>query len=73
MATQPNTGRPATEEDIRDLISLQEAAEMCTVDYDTFLRWVAKDILPHVVIGPNRIKRVRRAHVLHIMRFVDPR
>lgn len=70
MAANPLPLPPAPPD---DLLTLQEAADLCTVSYDTFLRWVAKDVLPHVTIGPHRLKRVRRADVLHLIRFVDRR
>lgn len=53
------------------LLTLQEAADLCTVEYETFRRWVAKGVLPHVAIGPHGLKRVKRKDVDHLMRFVD--
>jgi predicted site-specific integrase-resolvase len=46
-----------------DLLTIQEGADRCTVDYETFRRWVVKGVLPHVIIGPFHIKRVRRRDV----------
>lgn len=62
----PDRSRPVSSP--RDLLTLQEAAEICTVDYETFRRWVAKGVLPHVVIGPSRLKRVYRGDVESLIR-----
>lgn len=51
-----------------NLLTLQEAADICTVDYETFRRWVAKGVLPHVVIGPANLKRVWRRDVERLIR-----
>jgi excisionase family DNA binding protein len=61
--------RPAPNGD--DLLTLEAAAEICTVSYETFRRWVAKGVLPHVTVGPNKLKRVRRRDVDSLLRFVD--
>lgn len=68
VATEP----PTPPEPGDDLLTLQEGAEICTVEYETFRRWVAKGVLPHVAVGPNGLKRVRRRDVDNLMRFVDP-
>lgn len=52
----------------RELLTLQEAAEMCAVDYETFRRWVIKGVLPHVQVGPTNIKRVYRRDVDQLIR-----
>jgi excisionase family DNA binding protein len=55
-----NDARPAEN---TALMTIREAADRCHVDYNTFLRWVAKGVLPHVVVGPFRSKRVYRRDV----------
>lgn len=52
------------------LMSVREAAALCHVDYDTMLRWVAKGVLPHVVVGPHRAKRVYRCDVVRLIQSV---
>lgn len=49
--------------DRRRLLTLQEAADLCRVDYDTVLKWVRAGALPFVEVGPTRIKRVYRRDV----------
>jgi excisionase family DNA binding protein len=51
-----------------DLLTLQEGADECRVDYETFRRWVAKGVLPHVVVGPFKLKRVYRRDVDRLIR-----
>jgi predicted site-specific integrase-resolvase len=41
---------------------------MCGVDYDTFLRWVHKGVVPYVVVGPHNRKRVLRRDVEQLIR-----
>jgi predicted site-specific integrase-resolvase len=41
---------------------------MCGVDYDTFLRWVLKGVIPYVVVGPHNRKRVSRRDVEQLIR-----
>lgn len=65
---QPPTPTPLSG---NDLLTLEEGAEICTVNYETFRRWVAKGVLPHVLVGPNNLKRVRRSDVAALMRFVE--
>lgn len=52
----------------REKIALSVAAKMCSVDYDTFLRWVMKGVIPHVTIGPFNRKRVYRDDVEALIR-----
>jgi excisionase family DNA binding protein len=54
--------------DRRRMLTLQEAADLCTVDYETFRRWVAKGVIPHVLIGPNNLKRVYMRDVEELIR-----
>lgn len=54
--------------DRRQKLTLQEAADLCTVDYETFRRWVAKGVIPHIQIGPNNLKRVYRRDVEKLIR-----
>lgn len=54
-----------------DLISLDRGAEICTVTYETFRRWVAKGVVHHWQVGPNNLKRVSEDEVRRLMRFVD--
>jgi excisionase family DNA binding protein len=51
-----------------DLLTLQEAAAICTVDYETFRRWVAKGAIAHVKVGPSKLMRVRRRDVEQLIR-----
>lgn len=60
--------QPPPPDERRTMLTLQEAADVCTVDYETFRRWVQKGVLPHVVIGPSRLKRVYRRDVLQLIR-----
>jgi excisionase family DNA binding protein len=62
------TNVPREERD--DMMTLQAAADLCTVDYETFRRWVAKGVLPHVAIGPHNLKRVYRRDVERLKRDV---
>lgn len=52
-------------------MTIREAADLCHVDYDTFLRWVRNGVLPHVVVGPANLKRVYRRDVEKLVRDVD--
>lgn len=61
---------PTTQPERRELMTITEAAERCGVDYDTFLRWVAKGVLPHVVVGPFNRKRVYKRDVEKLVRDV---
>lgn len=54
--------------DRREMLTISEAAELCHVDYDTFLRWVIKGVLPHVVVGPHNSRRVYRRDVEALIR-----
>lgn len=54
-----------------DLLTLEEGAELCTVEYETFRRWVAKGVLPHVIVGPFKLKRVRRRAVEKLIKDTD--
>lgn len=65
QAYQPPPPRPPAE---REKIALSVAARICGVDYDTFLRWVAKGVLPHVLVGPFNRKRVYRDDVEALIR-----
>lgn len=47
----------------RRLMTVSEAAAYCHVSYETFRRWIAKDVLPHVRVGPDRAIRVYRRDV----------
>lgn len=49
---------------VGEWMTIREAALLCHVDYDTFLRWVRNGVLPHYVVGPHRLKRVLRRDVL---------
>lgn len=51
-----------------ELLTLREAADLLTVDYETVRRWVAKGVVPHVAIGPNNIRRVYRRDVERLKR-----
>lgn len=64
MAMSDHTPTPLEDEKM----TLREAAEACHVDYDTLLRWVAKGVIPHVVVGPFRRKRVYRHDVERLIR-----
>lgn len=66
---EPNAPSPQAEGK-RNLLTLQEGADICDVDYETFRRWVAKGVLPHVVIGPSNLKRVYRRDVERLIRHV---
>jgi excisionase family DNA binding protein len=67
--SEPERPRAApAEPDHRERIGLVEAARMCGVDYDTFLRWVSKGVLPHVRVGPYHRKRVYRRDVEKLIR-----
>lgn len=65
MSASPSTPPPV---DRRNLLSIREAAERCHVDYDTFLRWVLKGVIPHVVVGPANLKRVYERDVDGLIR-----
>ena len=54
------------------VLTLMDAAAICTVSHETFRRWVAKGVLPHVVIGPYNLKRVYRRDVDRLVREVRP-
>ncbi len=54
-----------------NLISLQVAAAMCGVDYDTVLKWCRAGALQYVEVGPTCIKRVYRRDVKRLI--VTPR
>lgn len=41
------------------LITVGEAAELCRVNYDTFLSWIRKGAVPHETVGPFSRLRVR--------------
>lgn len=58
-------------DDGSELLSLAEAADLCTVDYETFRRWVAKGTIRHVLVGPYATKRVRRRDVEALIRGAD--
>lgn len=64
MTDGPKTPPPDPDE----LLTLEECAAMCTVDYETFRRWVAKGVVPHVQVGPSNLKRVRRRDVDALIR-----
>lgn len=67
-AQTARTNGHAHKDDFDDLMTLQEGAKMCTVEYETFRRWVAKGVLPHVVIVGE--KRVLRRDVVKLLRYV---
>lgn len=54
-----------------DLITLERGAEICTVSYETFRRWVAKGVVAHWKVGPNNLMRVSESDVRGLLRFVD--
>jgi excisionase family DNA binding protein len=54
-----------------DLLTLQEAADRCTVNYETFRRWVAKGVLRYTIVGPYSTMRVRRRDVENLIRDGD--
>jgi excisionase family DNA binding protein len=51
-----------------EMLTVAQAARLCHVDYDTFLRWIAKGALEHMVVGPCRRKRVWRRDVERLIR-----
>lgn len=67
-AELPSTSPPP--DDRREKIALSVAAAMCGVDYNTFLRWVVKGVIPHVLVGPFNRKRVYRRDVEALIRDV---
>ena len=58
--THPLSSKPL---DPDEKLTIGEAAIVCGVDYDTFLRWVRKGVLPHVLVGPAKSIRVTRRDV----------
>lgn len=46
-------------EDIRDLVTVQEAAEMMKLHEDTLYAWVRKGVLPCLRVGPRKAIRLR--------------
>lgn len=57
----------------RDKLSVSEAAALCDVDYDTFLSWIRKEIVPHVRVGPGRSIRVLRSDVEKQIEYRQPK
>jgi predicted site-specific integrase-resolvase len=60
--------RPSVQDEAEEKLPLSRAAKMCGVDYDTFLRWVLKGVVPYVVVGPYNRKRVLRRDVETLIR-----
>jgi excisionase family DNA binding protein len=54
-----------------DKLTIREAAVLCSVDYDTFLRWVLKGVVPYIVVGPYHRKRVYRSDVERLIGQVN--
>jgi excisionase family DNA binding protein len=70
MAAAAQARTPPPDDDFfSDLISFEDAAKLCTIEVDTFRRWVAKGVLPHVTVNGG-LKRVRRRDVLALLRYV---
>lgn len=70
MDTMPSQDVPTPPRSLADeaKLSLSEAAVCCGVDYDTFLAWVRKGAVPHVVVGPFNRKMVLRRVVESLIR-----
>jgi len=62
------TSLPLAQDESDEKLPLSKAAKMCGVDYDTFLRWVLKGVVPYVVVGPHNRKRVSRRDVEQLIR-----
>jgi predicted site-specific integrase-resolvase len=65
MAGSP---KPQPQYEPDEKVPISVAAKMCGVDYDTFLRWVRKGVVPYVVVGPHNRKRVLRRDVEQLIR-----
>jgi predicted site-specific integrase-resolvase len=60
--------RALSQDESDEKLPISRAAKMCGVDYDTFLRWVRKGVVPYVVVGPHNRKRVLRRDVEQLIR-----
>lgn len=66
--SQPPTDPTSHRRLYAEKMTISEAAEACHVDYDTFLAWVRKGVIPYVTVGPSNQKRVYRSDVEALIR-----
>lgn len=55
-----------------NLLTVQQVADLCHVDYDTALKWCRAGALPYLEVGPTRIKRIYRRDALKMLQPAKP-
>jgi hypothetical protein len=55
-----------------NLLTIQQVADLCHVDYDTALKWCRVGALAFIEVGPTRIKRVYRKDALAMLQPAKP-
>jgi excisionase family DNA binding protein len=56
---------PAPELDAEELLTMGHVSAMLQVSEETVRRWVRKKLIAYELVGPFRLKRIRRSEVIH--------